>query len=47
MKSTDTESTDNRPGLLGNRPMIVCTIIMVPFCDGMMQTMLTGEIRLI
>lgn len=47
MKSTDTESTDNRPGLLENRPMIACTIIMVPFCEGMMQKLLTGEIRLI
>jgi len=29
MKSTDTESTDNRPTLFENRPMIIRTITIV------------------
>lgn len=47
MKSTDTESTDNRPGFFENRPIVVCLITIALCRDGMMQTLLTGEIRLI
>jgi hypothetical protein len=47
MKSTDTESTDNRPGVLENQPKIVYLTSIALCRDGMMQKLLTGEIRLI
>ena len=46
MKSAGTESTDNRPEFFEHRPMIVCLITIAPCRDGMMQTLLTGGIRL-
>jgi len=43
MKLTDTESTDNRPMLLENRPIAKTRALK----QGMMQELLTGRIRLV